>query len=294
MREYLLGLVCIIAGSIIFTSCTSQFTVPEVQPVPIETETTITEDIDTFEEYVSETTDSEIVNESSEIHEEPDGLDEELYEAYEEIEPEAPILRTLDNIFDYHGLIDITELSSDFVLDIRYATVNNFTGIQQYPFPLALMQKDVAVMLLQAQEKAMRDGFRIRIYDAYRPLSVQGSLYDSTPPELRMYVAKPSSNERHGIGIAIDCGLSDMVGNEIEMPSEFDEFNESAHIDYTGGTLEQRQNRDYLINLMHSCGFTVYNKEWWHFSAPNTNGLYAMDISFDEFVQLRELSYNVE
>jgi len=203
-------------------------------------------------------------------------------------------LRSIEDVFDYNGLVDITELSNDFVLDISYATTNNFTGVQHYEYPTALMQKDVAIMLIKAQVIAMQDGFRIRLYDTYRPLSVQGSLYDSTPPELEAFVAKPSKKEGHSIGISIDCGLSDMEGNEISMPSGFDEFNSSAYVDYSGGTEEQRQNRDYLISLMQSCGFKVYSKEWWHFNAPAPNGIEAMDISFEEFNRLRSESYSRE
>jgi D-alanyl-D-alanine dipeptidase len=199
-----------------------------------------------------------------------------------------PPLRTVEDVFDYNGLIDISELNTDIVLDIRYATAANFTGVQQYEFPLALMQKEVAVMLLKAQELALRDGFLLRIYDAYRPLSVQQSLYDATPAHLREFVAKPTKTARHCIGVAIDCGLSDLDGNEVIMPSAFDEFAPSAYADYSGGTAEQRKNRDYLIDLMQSCGFSVYSKEWWHYNAPVPDGAEAMDISCAEFDALRK------
>jgi D-alanyl-D-alanine dipeptidase len=202
----------------------------------------------------------------------------------------TPAPKTLDDVFEYHGLVDIAELDPRIVLDIRYATVDNFTHVQQYPFPLALMQKEVAAMFMKAQDIAEKDGYRLRIYDSYRPLSIQQSLFDSTPPELSLFVARPSKNEKHSMGLAIDCGLSDMDGAEIEMPSGFDEFNPSAYIDFKGSDDEKLASRDYLISLMTSQGFTVYSKEWWHYNAPNANSLSAMDISFEEFCAKREES----
>ena len=200
----------------------------------------------------------------------------------------SPAPKSIDEVFAYAGMLDITELDDSIVLDLRYATTNNFTGVQHYEFPLALMHKDAAAAFLKAHNLAKADGYLLRIYDSYRPLSVQRSLYESTPPHLYAFVAAPSKNEKHSMGLAIDCGLSDLEGNEIPMPSGFDEFNESAYVGYTGGTAEEQANRDYLIQLMERCGFTVYAKEWWHFSFPNPAGLEAQDISFGEFVALRD------
>jgi D-alanyl-D-alanine dipeptidase len=199
--------------------------------------------------------------------------------------------RALKDVFDYNGLVDLMEIDPTFDLDIRYATENNFTRTVHYPFPMALMQKEAAAMLLKAQKIANEDGFKIRIYDAYRPLSVQRSLYEATPPQLKAFVAKPSKTAKHSIGISIDCGLSDMDGNELDMPSEFDDFSEKAYGDYIGGTAEQEKNRAYLINLMESCGFAPLSIEWWHFNAPNPKGISAMDISFEEFQFLRDEFY---
>ena len=154
------------------------------------------------------------------------------------------------------------------------------------------MQKETAEKLVKAQDKAYMDGYRIRIYDSYRPLSVQKNLYEANPPELSAFVAKPSKNERHSIGLALDIGLSDLNGVEIKMPSEWDEFNEKAYINYTGGDKTARAHRDYLIKLMNSVGFTVYSKEWWHYNAPMKSGMEAFDFEFREFTEAREKFYS--
>ena len=127
----------------------------------------------------------------------------------------------------------------------------------------------------------------MKIFDAYRPLSVQQKLYDSTPCHLKEFVAKPSSNAKHSKGIAVDCTLIDIDGIEISMPSEFDEFNSSSYINYTGGTNEERKNRDYLIDVMQGCGFSVHNSEWWHF-AISDDDYTTLNITFAEFMKNRD------
>jgi D-alanyl-D-alanine dipeptidase len=185
--------------------------------------------------------------------------------------------------FVYNGFVDVSEYDPRLIIDLRYATTNNFTGKQLYPFALALLRAEAAELLKTAQDAAYKDGRRIVIFDAYRPLSVQQSLYDAAPENLKAYVAKPSARAPHGIGLTVDCGLSDLDGNLLDMPSEFDAFDKSASISYTGGTAKQRENRDYLIRLMSDCGFSVYSEEWWHYSAPNPKGYEALDFSFEDF-----------
>jgi D-alanyl-D-alanine dipeptidase len=202
----------------------------------------------------------------------------------------AAVAATDSAVFEYDGFVDISEFDPRVIVDCRYATENNFTGTQLYPFELALLRREAAEMLARAQDAAEKDGLRIIIYDAYRPLDVQRRLYDAAPDGLKAFVARPSQTSPHGIGLTIDCGLCDMDGVELDMPSAFDTFDDSAHVNYVGGTAVQRANRDYLVELMTRCGFSVYEKEWWHFSAPNPKGYTARDFSFDEFVEARRLA----
>ncbi|MDR2750003.1 MAG: hypothetical protein LBC41_05025, partial [Clostridiales bacterium] len=88
-------------------------------------------------------------------------------------------IKTLDTVFTYNGFLDIEELDPTIIIDSRYATTNNFAGKVFHPFPLALVRKEVAEMLLEAQEVALDLGYKIRIYDAYRPLFVQRQLFEA-------------------------------------------------------------------------------------------------------------------
>ncbi len=190
---------------------------------------------------------------------------------------------TLDTTFTYYGLVNLAVLDPTFVVDLRYATDNNFTGTAHYEIVLPLAHKDMAKMLLEAQAYFAKDGYALKLYDTYRPLPVQKQLYDATPAALKRFVAKPSKNALHCKGLAVDCTLVTADGEELPMPSAYDEFTERASVQYTGGTKEERDNRDYLIAGMKQCGFSVYSKEWWHFTAPNPSEYPLLSISLTEF-----------
>ena len=202
-------------------------------------------------------------------------------------EPDAPWQSATAEPFEFRGFVDIAEVDPRIVIDCRYATENNYTGKKQYPFGLSLLRREAAQRLKNAQDTAAGMGCRLVIFDAYRPLGVQQSLYDAMPDSLKAFVAKPGKNSPHGVGLTVDCGLADLDGNLLEMPSEFDTFDISASVGYTGGTTEQRRHRDLLVTLMQDAGFSVYSAEWWHYSAPNPNGYEASNFSFEDFVDAR-------
>jgi D-alanyl-D-alanine dipeptidase len=200
-------------------------------------------------------------------------------------------IKTLDTVFTYNGFLDIEELDPTIIIDSRYATTNNFAGKVFHPFPLALVRKEVAEMLLEAQEVALDLGYKIRIYDAYRPLFVQRQLFEANTSSASLFVAKPGPTAPHPSGLALDVGLSYYNDEEVEMPSLYNDLSERAYADYAGGTPEQTANRKMLRQIMEGCGFTVYSKEWWHFTAPNPKNYTAIDMSFEEFVEKREEYY---
>jgi len=189
--------------------------------------------------------------------------------------------------FYYKELVELTSLDENFVIDQRYATKNNFTGKIHYDTVLCLIHKDVARRLLAAQRLARSMGLRIKVFDAYRPVSVQQSLYDATPKELRIYVAKPSANSLHPKGLAVDITLVDSTGRELDMPSKFDDFSVKAHIDYEGATDRQKSNRALLIDIMERSGFRVNKTEWWHYYVPESAAYPLLDVQFIHFLRAR-------
>lgn len=215
-------------------------------------------------------------------------------------EPSAPhipatdgeIDQMVDSAFTYKGLVDLEALDAGFFFDIRYATEDNFTGRVLYDRPLCLVHGDVARMLLKAQALADGLGYRLLIYDAYRPEPVQRVMYELAPADRKRYVAKPGSNANHTKGIAVDCTLADSDGNPIDMPSDFDEFSSHAAVAYNGGTEEQRANRDMLIAIMEEAGMKPASGEWWHFTPADTSGYEVLDIGFEDFEAARPHMYD--
>ncbi|MEO6054550.1 MAG: M15 family metallopeptidase [Chthoniobacterales bacterium] len=180
-----------------------------------------------------------------------------------------------------HHLVDLSLLPIPPLLEIRYATKYNFTGAQLYPFPRAYLHRDAAIAL-QAVQKDLADcGLGLKIYDAYRPLSVQRKMWNLIHDD--RYVSNPdASRGRHTRGAAVDVTLVDKLGNELPMPSPFDEFSNSAHRDYTGCTPEQRKNSLLLEEIMKKHGFDSFAFEWWHFDLRNWQNYPPLDITFQE------------
>lgn len=162
-------------------------------------------------------------------------------------------------------LVDLSTLDEQLKFDIRYATNNNFMGKPLYSAPRALTQRPAAEALLRAHKKLQTAGYGLLIFDAYRPWQVTRDMWDKQPQH-RAYLADPLKGSRHNRGCAIDLTLYDLKsGKEVSMPSNYDEFSERAHPNYSGGSPEALKARDLLRTAMESEGFKVYENEWWHF-----------------------------
>jgi D-alanyl-D-alanine dipeptidase len=173
-------------------------------------------------------------------------------------------------------LVDVVELDSTFVLDVRYATPDNFTGKTLYPVARCLLRPDVAARLLRVHARLHAAGLGLKLYDCYRPLSIQRELWARVPDE--RYVANPAKGSRHNRGAAVDLTLVDSGGRELPMPTEYDNFTPQAHRDYGGGTAEQRANRERLENAMLQEGFLPLPTEWWHFDDPRWKDYAILDV----------------
>ncbi|GKQ43383.1 D-alanyl-D-alanine dipeptidase [Companilactobacillus sp. RD055328] len=159
--------------------------------------------------------------------------------------------------------MNVLEVDPDIIIDLRYATENNFTGKKIYDFTTAISRTGTVKKLGIAASILKKQGYRIKIWDAYRPVSAQEKLFEVYPDP--NFVLPPNPNSSHQKGVTFDLTITDMAGNELPMQSKFDEFNETASRSYKGRTAEQQINYDILNNAMTEAGFVGYSEEWWDY-----------------------------
>lgn len=184
---------------------------------------------------------------------------------------------------DARELMELVRLDPRIKLNIHYARDDNFLGFPVYKQARAFLQKPSAQALKRVHDRLREKGYGIVVFDGYRPWSVTRLMWDRTPPEKRQYVADPSKGSRHNRGCAVDLSLIDLeTGEEVAMPSPYDDFTERAHSNYPGGTEESRRLRDLLRSEMEKEGFTVYPYEWWHFDYNDWKTHPILDLPFSE------------
>jgi len=167
------------------------------------------------------------------------------------------------------SLVNIKELIDSAIVEIPYATPNNFIKQKVYPCSQCLLRYETAKAIKTANDTFATYGYRIKFLDCYRPISVQRKMWEIMPNPA--YVANPSGNgSMHNRGVAIDLTLIDASGNELNMGTEFDYFGKEAAPTYPNLPADVLQNRQFLIQKLNSCGFQGINSEWWHyFYSPN-------------------------
>lgn len=164
-------------------------------------------------------------------------------------------------------LVDLRERIPDAVLDLRYATEENFLGKQVYPEGArCLLLEETARRLEEAAAALRKGGYRLRLYDCYRPLAVQWEMWKLMPKP--GYVANPKRGSHHNRGAAVDLSLVTKDGLEVEMPTDFDTFSKAAHHGYAGGSEASRRHRELLRKAMENAGFKKNRMEWWHYAIP--------------------------
>jgi D-alanyl-D-alanine dipeptidase len=180
-------------------------------------------------------------------------------------------------------LVELVKLDRTIRLDIRYATSNNFLGRPVYKQARAFMQRPAAEALARANQALRKQGYGLIIHDGYRPWSVTKAFWDATPADKKVFVADPAQGSRHNRGCAVDLSLFDLkTGKVVVMPSGYDEMTERSHINYAGGTEEQRRLRDLLRAAMEAEGFVVYEPEWWHYDYKDWKEYPILNIGFSE------------
>lgn len=169
-------------------------------------------------------------------------------------------------------LVDIRSLAPDIVVELRYATTNNFTGapLPGYEGNRALLRREAAAALARVQDRLETEGLGLKVFDAYRPVRATMGMMDWTERVGQQDLVRDgyiASRSRHNLGLAIDLTLIDQAtGRELEMGTPYDEFTAAAHTANADGEVAER--RRTLVEAMESEGFTNYEQEWWHFSYP--------------------------
>jgi D-alanyl-D-alanine dipeptidase len=179
-------------------------------------------------------------------------------------------------------LVDVAGLIPDAVLDLPYARSDNFLGRAVYPEARCLLLRPAAERLARAAARLRRLGYRLLLWDCYRPLSVQRELWRAKPRA--GYVADPRrGGSHHNRGVAVDLSLAAANGRPVEMPTTFDTFDERAHADAVEGiSAAALRHRRLLRQALEAEGFLVNPREWWHFAARDARSHPLLDVPLSE------------
>ena len=183
------------------------------------------------------------------------------------------------------GFVMLADAVPDAILEPRYYSTYNFIGdrIDGYEEPCAILSKEAAAALKEASDEAVRRGYRLKIYDAYRPQRAVAHFMrwakDTSDTRMKQYFypdldksvlfAQGYIAERsgHSRGSTVDLTLFDMKsGKELDMGGTFDWFGKESHPDWRGVTDKQFANRMILREIMTAHGFKPIDEEWWHFT----------------------------
>lgn len=189
-------------------------------------------------------------------------------------------LSEFEQILIDEGLVDVNTIDPTILVDLKYSTKDNFLGVNMYgDLNKAYLQVPVAEKLAKAQ-KYLNDtipGYSLIIYDAVRPVSIQKMMWDSIKVPVRdrhKYLSNPKYGSLHNFGAAVDLNIVDSDGNELDMGTPFDSFEEKAYpllekqmLEKGLLTAEQVENRKLLRFVMDKADFINLPTEWWHFSS---------------------------
>ncbi len=191
-------------------------------------------------------------------------------------------------IFPAEKLVEVKNIIPNVVLDIKYATEDNFTKKKVYPSSRCYLVEPAVKALKAASDAFNKKGYRIKIWDGYRPLEVQRIFWKTVTPmfpdetEREKYVADPKKGSRHNRGCAVDITLVDKNGKELDMGTGFDDFSEKAHRDYKDLDPIIAANRKLLEDTMKEEGFEGLPTEWWHFDYKKYKKYPLLDVAIDE------------
>ena len=175
------------------------------------------------------------------------------------------------SFLEKHNLVKIIQDEKILIDYVPYATDDNFCHQQLYSHPFIYAHRDASENLQKASDLAHEKGFKLRIWDAYRPFEVQAFMADKFPAHVdEGYVSHPSDGiATHVRGIAIDLTLVDKKGENLDMGTDFDAMVAESH--HGSKALSEKnkfaeENRKILVDIMEKSGFEIYENEWWHYN----------------------------
>lgn len=160
--------------------------------------------------------------------------------------------------------VNLKDYSTDFVYDMKYATEDNFLKAKVYDCGECYLRLKTVKALIIANQNFIKKGYRIKLFDCYRPLDIQKKMWKivSNPK----YVADPAKGSIHNRGGAVDITLVDKKGRELDMGTKFDFFGIEASHGYGNLSQEVKDNRKLLKSIMLQSGFNSFDSEWWHYN----------------------------
>lgn len=167
-------------------------------------------------------------------------------------------------VVDDTTFVNLKDYSSDFVYDMKYATEDNFLKAKVYDCAECYLRLKTVSALVEANKEFIKKGYRIKLFDCYRPLDIQKKMWKivSNP----QYVADPAKGSIHNRGGAVDITLVDTTGKELDMGTAFDFFGVEASHNYTKLSDTVKQNRILLKRAMEAANFNSFDSEWWHYN----------------------------
>ena len=172
-------------------------------------------------------------------------------------------------------LIHITEQSHDVLIELIYATENNFTGQVIYDHPLCFLHPQAEAGLRRAVAAARGFGLRLKILDAFRPQEAQEALWAVAPnPD---YIADPAKGSNHTRGVAVDLTLVGADGQALDMGTPVDTMTQASHHFHLAHPAQVQVNRMLLLTVMLESGFVHHPHEWWHYQLPQAGQFALID-----------------
>lgn len=199
-------------------------------------------------------------------------------------------LRIIESIELYHEtvtkdsnklLVDLEKFIPGIKTDVKYATKDNFTKKILYTQPKVYVRYPVAISLKKIQAELKEKGYEVKIFDGFRPYTITEIMWASVLDD--RYAADPKKGSRHNRGCAVDLTIIDAAtGQELEMPTPYDDFTMKAHHAYTKLPEQVIKNRLLLKNIMIKYNFEPITSEWWHYDFKGWNSYELMNISFED------------
>ena len=190
----------------------------------------------------------------------------------------STILLDISKETDDNAIVNLKNYSNDFVYDMKYATDDNFLKEKLYPCAECFLRVKTVKSLLEANKAFSQKGYKIKLFDCYRPKASQKMFKIVPDPN---FVANPKKGSIHNRGGAVDISLVDSLGVEVNMGTKFDFFGEEASHNYQNLSNEILANRKFLKQIMLQNNFKSFDSEWWHYNLNGSNADKVENLKWD-------------